>query len=300
MYYKSDGVEYTPPAVNSDCLGHFVTWSTRRIGRLLRTTLADKLVDAGLDPSFAKELSRDCAFTRGCKMLSENRVIDRLDGVQTDTVTFQFTKKQLEGGQFAHWHEALIHLDKITGAITCPDKPGLGEMAQRRFDKALIERNTSDVTRLIQRMFAKNADMMPIIKEEGRSYFVPAEHTEFLLKVRTFVRSIGGRFVALPIGGGGDDADYTTEEVSETVADYITGMIGELAVTVDNWDAKTRLSTFTRKNDEYQSIRFKMRAYSTYLKGNLAKVEHCLDAAQKQMASKIGEVQAASRELQAC
>ena len=63
----------------------------------------------------------------------------------------------------------MLALDKRTGAVTC-DLPGLGTLAQEELDRATDARTGSDVTRVIQKLFDRHADLFPI-RPQGGCYF---------------------------------------------------------------------------------------------------------------------------------
>jgi hypothetical protein len=53
--------------------------------------------------------------------------------------------------------ETLLKLEKQTGSVTC-DLPGLAALAQEELDRCIAVRTGSDVTRIVQRLFEKQAD----------------------------------------------------------------------------------------------------------------------------------------------
>ena len=75
----------------------------------------------------------------------------------------------------------MLTLDKRTGRVTC-DLPGLATLAQEHLDRAIEARTRSDVTRVIQKLFERHADLFAI-RPQGGCYFVPARHGNFVDKV---------------------------------------------------------------------------------------------------------------------
>ena len=152
--------------------------------------LVEALRDAGLDESVARELAPRHAFSRACKRLARERIIRPLREDQT-SITFQFTRESRGGGRFEYELETLLTLDKATGTVSC-DLPGLATLAQEHLDECIAARNGGDVTRVIQRLFERNADLFPI-RERGGVYFTPAEHAPFVDRVQAFLGKVNGR-----------------------------------------------------------------------------------------------------------
>jgi hypothetical protein len=145
-------------------LGEVITWSCS--GASIRhLDLVGALADSGLDQAVARELAPRHAFARACKKLSEARII-RTVSEDTRFLTFQFTAERREGGHFQYELETLVRLEKETGKVTCP-LPGLATLAQEELDRAIEARNGGDVTRVVQRLFEKKADLFPIRDRGG-------------------------------------------------------------------------------------------------------------------------------------
>jgi hypothetical protein len=131
-------------------------------------TLLDALRDADLDESVARALQPRHAFARACKKLSESRIIRQL-AEDERTLTFQFTAESRAGDTFEYTLETLLRLDKQTGDVRC-DLPGLATLAQEELDRAMECRSGTDVTRVIQKLFDRQADLFPI-RDQGAVYF---------------------------------------------------------------------------------------------------------------------------------
>src|SRR5689334_13753375 len=139
-------------------LGEIITWSCSKIS-IRHIDLIQALRESGLDEGVARELAPRHAFSRACKKLSEARIIRQVAEDAT-TLTFQFTREHRDGGRYEYELETMLTLEKATGKVTCP-LPGLASLAQDELDRCVAARTGSDVTRVIQRLFERQADLFP-------------------------------------------------------------------------------------------------------------------------------------------
>ena len=140
-------------------LGEVITWNASGIS-IRHLGLIEALRDAGLDESIARELAPRHAFSRACKRLSEARIIRHVSE-DANSITFQFTRESRATDGYEYTLEARLSLEKATGKVTC-DLPGLATLAQEELDRCVAARTGSDVTRVIQRLFERQADLFPV------------------------------------------------------------------------------------------------------------------------------------------
>src|SRR5262245_35713538 len=178
-----------PITAGTRLLGEIIAWTCTRVA-VRHLDLIDALREAGLDESVARELAPRHAFRRACKKLSEARIIRQV-GEDSTTLTFQFTKEHRDGGRYEYELETMLTLEKATGKVTCP-LAGLASLAQEELDRCVAARTGSDVTRVIQRLFERKADLFPI-RAAGGVYFVPQEHAPFLEQVQAFLGKLNGQ-----------------------------------------------------------------------------------------------------------
>src|SRR3954454_4081917 len=138
-------------------LGEIITWSCS--GASIRhLDLVRALRDSGLDEGIARELAPRHAFTRAGRKLAQARIIRQVSE-DSKAITFQFTAERRDGDRFEYELETLLTLDKNTGKVSC-GLPGLATLAQEELDRA-IEARTGDLTRAVQRLFERKADLFP-------------------------------------------------------------------------------------------------------------------------------------------
>jgi hypothetical protein len=179
-------------------LGEIITWTCGGI-QVRHIDLVTALRDAELDETVARELAPRHAFSRACKKLSEARIIRQV-AEDAKAVTFQFTAEKREGDRSEYELETLLTLDKGSGKVSCP-LPGLATLAQEQLDRAIEARTGGDVTRIVQRLFERQADLFPI-RPAGGAYFTPQEHAAFVDKVQAFLGKINGQLLRFPVPAG--------------------------------------------------------------------------------------------------
>jgi hypothetical protein len=157
-------------------LGEIISWTCSGIA-IKHLDLIEALRDARLDETVARELAPRHAFSRACKKLARERIIRQVSEDAT-YLRFQFTQEKREDGRFTYEIETLLTLEKATGTVTCP-LPGLATLAQEELDRCIAARTGGDVTRIVQRLFERRADLFPI-RQRGGAYFTPQEHAEFV------------------------------------------------------------------------------------------------------------------------
>jgi hypothetical protein len=154
---------YPTIAVGTKLLGEVITWDCS--GIIVRhLDLVDALTESELDPSVARELAPRHAFARACRKLSEARIIRQVME-DANTIQFQFTAEHKDGDRFSYDFETLLTLEKATGKVTC-ELPGLATLAQEELDRCFAHRTASDISRIVQRLFERKADLFPI-REKG-------------------------------------------------------------------------------------------------------------------------------------
>jgi hypothetical protein len=248
-------------------LGEIVTFGSLVADEDKRTHLHNDVVkaltDAGLDASVAKEFAPRHAFSRACRKLSENKIIDVV-AEDSATVYFQFSGKHHkegdEGAEIEYRKEHLIKLDKEYGIISCKDAE-MKARAQQALDEAMERRTTSDVTSMVRKLFDAHADLMRIPGAIG-VYFVPKEHGEFTNKIKDFLNRLGRRPFTFPVPAGTNVGDAS---IQQTVEGYFQGLLSELHETVDKFTLSTRQTTVAENADRFKQIRVKLEAYAHYL-----------------------------------
>ncbi|QDU18971.1 DUF6744 family protein [Urbifossiella limnaea] len=271
-----------PPALpaGTRLLGEVIAWTCAGVA-VTHPALLTALRDAGLDEGVARELAPRHAFTRACKKLCDRRIIRQV-GEDDATVTFQFTAESRDGDRFEYELETMLTLDKKTGTVRC-DLPGLATLAQEELDRAIDARSGADVTRVIQKLFDRHADLFPV-RPQGGVYFVPARHAAFVDKVQAMLGRLNGQTLRFPVPAGTPEGDRS---VKEAVADGLSGLIADYRRAVAGFDADTRPGTVERAAEKIRAARFKVEAYAEYLADERGRLERELAAAQRELRAKV-------------
>src|SRR3954451_11544852 len=226
-----------PLPAGTKLLGEVISWTCSGVA-VTHPALVEALTSAGLDPAVARELAPRHAFTRACRKLSDQRIIRQ---VAEDDRSLQFTAEHRDGDTFAYELETMLTLDKKTDAVRC-DLPGLATLAQEHLDHATDARNGGDVTRVIQKLFERHADLFPV-RPQGGSYFVPARHAGFVDRVQSMLGRLNGQILRFPVPAGTAEGDRS---VKESVAAGLAHLIDEHRRAVAAFGDDTRENTLQR------------------------------------------------------
>jgi hypothetical protein len=267
-------------AAGTRLLGEVIAWSCPGLS-VTHTALVTALDAAGLDPGVARELAPRHAFSRACKKLGEQRII-RPVGEDATSVRFQFTAESRSDDKFEYTLETMLTLDKQTGAVSC-ELPGLATLAQEQLDRCITVRTGSDVTRVVQKLFERQADLFPV-RPSGGCYFVPIRHTAFTDKVQDLLNRVGGRLLRFPVPAGTEEGDRS---VTQAVADGLAALIGEHRVAVAQFGVDTRPDTLERAAEKIRSTKFKLAAYAEYLAGERDRLERAVTEAEAELRDKV-------------
>src|SRR5205814_4504443 len=255
-------------APGTKLLGEILSWSCAGL-TLRHLDLVLALRESGLDESVARELLPRHAFARACRKLAKQRII-RPVAEDSTHITFQFTQEKA-GDRYEYTLETLLKLDKATGKVDC-DLPGLATHAQELLDHHIAVRSGSDITRTIQKLFERRADLFPV-RPQGGCYFVPHEHACFVDRIDTLLRKVNGRLWRFPVPAGTPQGDRS---VKEAVTCGLATLITEHRQAVGEFGTDTRESTLERAAERIKQTRFKLAAYSAYLAEERDRLEHDL------------------------
>ena len=276
-----------PPLVapGTRLLGEVITWTCGGI-KVRHLDLVNALRDAGLDEGVARELAPRHAFTRACRKLAQARIIRQVSE-DAKTITFQFTSERKEGDRYEYELETLLSLDKDSGRVRCA-LAGLATLAQEELDRCIEARTGGDVTRIVQRLFERKADLFPI-RPQGGCYFVPQQHAGFTDKVQAFLGKINGTMGRFPVPAGTTEGDRS---VKEAVASGLSALIAEHRQAVEGFGADTRDGTLERAAERIRLTKFKVESYAAYLAEEKTRVERELADASKELRKKVEQITA--------
>jgi hypothetical protein len=197
-------------------------------------------------------------------------------------VRFQFTAETRTTDRIEYALETMLTLDKRSGRVTC-DLPGLATLAQEQLDHALAARTGGDVTRVVQKLFDRHADLFPV-RPQGGCYFVPDRYRPFVDRVQTMLGALNGQVLRFPVPAGTPEGDRS---VRRAVADGLEALVAEHRSAVAAFDADTRPDTVERAAARIKAARFKVECYAAYLADEKATPDRGLADAAAELRAKV-------------
>lgn len=267
--------------------GEIVCWNIEGV-KVRYADLLSALHECGLDGGVARELLPRHAFARACKKLETNRII-RMVNETEDELHFQFTAERKEDDRYEYTFETMLKLLKKTGKVT-GEMPGLVTHAQELLNEAISVRTGGDITRVVQKLFERKADLFPI-RPQGGAYFVPQTHADFLAAIQRFLGIVGGQMWRFPVPAGTPHGDAS---VKDAVEKGLGELIEEHRKAVAEFSTDTRESTLERAAEKIRNTKFKIQAYAEYLGAAKEGLMEQLAEAQEELRKKITELGAAA------
>ena len=176
----------------------------------------------------------------------------------------------------------MLFLNKYSGGITSENFE-LEQLAKEEFGRCMAARTATDVTRLVQRLFERHADLFSI-RDQGGVYFVPEIYHDFIAKVETFVSNIGGSLQRFPIPAGSPQGDRA---VQEAVANGLQAIIDEHMEAVQKFGEDTRPDTLRRAEEKVRLTKMKIEGYGFYLDKKREDLESSLQDASELLRSRM-------------
>lgn len=269
-----------------DLLGEIVTWNPKSSGNKVHQygDVVKALTDCQLNAEVAGEFLPRNAFTRACKDLDDDRIID-LFKEEGSNLVFQFTAKTLSDLGWEYDKKVFVKLNRETGKIQC-DVPQLEELAQKKLDEAMVTRTTTDITKIIQKLMEGESDLSPI-RDQGGVYFIPAECCPFTDKIELFLKALGGSMRRIPVPAGTQTGDNAVRDI---MADKLDRLITEHKVAVKGFSINTQKGTIEAAAEKIKTTRTKIEAYANYLKDRSADLLKEVEAANQQLVEQIAAI----------
>ena len=278
-----------PVGAGTRLLGEVIAWACPGLA-VPHADLVRALEAADLDPGVARELAPRHAFARACKRLSDQRII-RPVAEDATTIKFQFTQETREDDRYEYTLETTLTLDKQTGGVSCA-LPGLATAAQEELDRCIAVRTGSDVTRVVQKLFERQADLFGI-RPGGGCYFVPQQHAGFTDKIQVFLNRVGGRLLRFPVPAGTEEGDRS---VTQAVADGLAAVVAEHRAAVAQFGTDTRADTLQRAAEKIRNTKFKLLTYAEYLSGERERLDRAVADPEHALRARVAEIAGESAE----
>jgi hypothetical protein len=253
--------------------GEIVCWKTGCAVPYAQVKAA--LAASGL-PDVAKDMLPRNAFSRGARKLCKERIFTKIKE-DKDTVWYQFNAKMVQDDHIDLPLEATIQLEKDSGKLTSTNATILAE-AEAEMLKAIGERTSGDITRIVQKLFEDRAGLWAI-RDQGGAYFVPIAHQAFTAQVEMFLAVMGGNMRRFPVPEGTAQGNAA---IKDTLASGLASIIAEHEQAIADFTDENRPSTLERCAEKLQKTKFQIEAYATYLDDQkdqlLGKLQQSMDA----------------------
>ncbi|MBA4191988.1 MAG: hypothetical protein C0467_28750 [Planctomycetaceae bacterium] len=272
-----------PVGAGARLLGEVIAWACPGLS-VAHTALVAALEAADLDPGVARELAPRHAFARACRTLSDRRII-RAVAEDANTIKFQFTAESREDDRYEYTLETMLTLDKQSGSVSC-ELPGLATLAQEELDRCVAVRTGMDVTRIVQKLFEKQADLFAI-RPSGGTYFVPQRHGAFIDRIQDFLNRVGGRLLRFPVPAGTTEGDRS---VTQAVADGLATVVAEHRYAVSLFGTDTREDTLKRAAERIRTTKYKLTVYAEYLAGEKERLDRAVADAEGELRDKVNQI----------
>jgi hypothetical protein len=270
----------TESTKDSGQLGTIVTWRVPSSVGL--TQLRESLQKTGLGETLAADMHPRHALSRALREMKEGRVIRTLRR-EGDLLYFQFTTEHFDAAEITYTKEAELTLNLETSCIECT-VPEIAEHARKLLAEHLNKRLTSDLTRLVQRVYeAKRADLIPI-REQGGAYFVPDMHRELVNQTRQLLDDIGGKLRTFDVRLGSAD---TSASVADSLSEYLTDLIREFRSSCENVNNETGKKSVEHRHEKIAELRRKLECYGGLLSTYSATINSQIEAAEKELMEKL-------------
>lgn len=253
--------------------GEVCGWQIPEQVNLTKEDVRTALKAAALDENEAKELHAGNAFRRACKQMKQDRSIDKVENQQHGIVRFQLTRKTFVENKIDFNFEAIITLDTEFGRVTCKESPAIEALAQKLLDEAKMKRTAQDVTRLLQRLFKKNADLWPLIPSKGVCYFVPEAHRAFSTKMQMLVERLGGEMIRFPCD---NSTSWGRKAMCRVVKEGLANLIKEVSDAEKEFTEATQDKTIENAGKKLQAIELKVESYADVLGDVVADLKNTL------------------------
>lgn len=249
-------------------LGNVITWDGPYGEVVKHKTVVQALKDSGLDEKFAREFDSKTAWSRAYRKLEGEDGLIEVVRSDKDEAVFQFTRKFLienattNETELEYRKEVFLRLDLSTGKVSSTNTD-LASQAQELLDRAVEDRTVSDITGILKKIFAQQADL-PSLRGAGGVYLVLNEHIPLLEKAEQFVAKLGAgwRVNRFPVPEG---TSYGDQAVQTAVEDYLRDMINNHKKNIEGFTLSTRSGSIEQKVEALNETRIKIEAYAQYL-----------------------------------
>jgi hypothetical protein len=232
----------------------------------------------------AGQLGVKTAFNRACSKLPDSRIIRQIYSSDKE-IFYQFTTEENTGSEILYSKEADVTLDKETGRVSINSDKDLTRVVAElnvNTEKYLGTYLGHDMTVCIDRIFKTQGDLFPI-KPRTSFYFVPIHHEALMKRVKTFVESIEGKWIGLPVPNGSEGFGTVCEAVEQGLLDVIK----EYEEAVLEFNPDTKGFVMERMIEKIKLAKFKTESYGMFLGSNEKELQNRIKVVQEILEKKV-------------
>ena len=268
-------------------IGAVITWHPGDKEQT-HTSVKSALKHANLDESVAGERRPRDAFSRACKILEDERVI-ALFKEEGSELVYQFTGVVKDNQEIRYKKETFVRINKITGKVKCVIDT-IEKFAQTELDRNMEIRTTADITKIVQKLFDKQADkdntMLFSIRDQGGAYYVAEEFMGFVNQVQSFLNAMGGDVRILPIA----NTPTGQQSVTDIVETGLNDLVEDLQKAVESFGINTQQSAMERTVEKIKQSKVRIQAHASYLGNKVDELKDYLDKCDKALVKRIDEI----------
>jgi len=206
-----------------DLLGTIVYWdSFPKAEDVGHVQSALKELDLPVECARSKR-DRD-AFIRAVRKAEKEKLVRRL-AEKPDAIVFQFTAEYLAAERLDYQYAAQVRFDKHSGNITS-DSNAVTLKVQELFRYAATNFEKRDLTAIVQRLFKRVADLLPL-RAKGAVYFVPAVYMAEVERIGQFMARFDNRLQTIAVPKGDTPSKRTVLEAFLVDADAEVAKLGK-------------------------------------------------------------------------
>lgn len=271
--------------------GEVVSFKTKGVGTVSVSALRQLFVAEGFLESVVPDLPAGTVAKRALREVEEDMMVKQ---IAADSATghprFQITEEKTDAdGELDYLKETVYTFDPGADSLSHRSDASKTPRATAQLAIARDLRTKGDVRGIVKRLFEHSADLFCINEENGGSYFVPAEHFDFIDSVDRVLTNLGGEIRRFPVP---KDSKEGKRSIQGSMTDWFERLVAELDDAAEKMK-DARPDTMKRHVDKYNAAKLKLDAAVEYLGGSAtdltAKIESGRKKMQETMEAKLSE-----------
>lgn len=261
--------------------GEVVSFKTKGVGTVGVDALRNLFVSEGFLESVVPDLPIGTLAKRALREVEDGLLVKQIqaDG-QTGHPRFQITEEKEDAdGELDYTKETVYTLDPAASVLANRADSGKTPRATAQLAITRDLRTRGDVRGIVKKLFEQSADLFCINEENGGSYFVPAEHFDFIDRVDRVLHNLGGEIRRFPVP---KDSKEGKRSIQGSMTDWFERLVAELDDAAEKMK-ESRPSTMKTHVERYNAAKLKLDAAVEYLGGSAVELSAKIEAGKKKM-----------------